>query len=438
MNKILLIEDDPRVSSLVKETLPDYEVLESRTLDEAKAILGKASFDLFILDSDLRGQDTLSIFRTLRSSYPDLPSIVISSLGEVALAVSAAKLGAFDFLRKPLEIEKLKEAVKNAMLAPKESPSFTTENLEDFEWALGDSKVLLQFIFNLEEAAGAGRDILIIGEDGIPKEAIALAIHENSKLKRRKFSSLSLSSFKKDASESHFWIALQEFLQEGRGERMESDLYGTIDLKEFEGLSDHFKESILRYLKERKDEKFVGKVDRSIRVTVEVNDLLGMAGLEGKGLLSNFMRIEVPKLRERKEDIPIIVAAYINKFSDQLGKNVRNISTEALEFMMKYDWPGNYNELKNVILVAALNTANESIGARDLPISFKMLLSGPLKKVARGSLRLDSLRSQFEKELYQKVLEKTSFDEGEGALLLNIPKSVFSSRLKKLGLRMPR
>ncbi|MCX5726265.1 MAG: response regulator [Candidatus Saganbacteria bacterium] len=435
MNKILLIEDDPRVASLIKEVLSDCEIIESKALDEAKAIIREKSPDLLILDCDLRGLDAFSIFKILRSSYPDLPSIMLSGSGEVALAVSAARLGVIDFLRKPLEREKLKESVGNALAPSAFTGAFDIESMENFEWADGESRVISQFIFNLEEAAVSGKDVLLLGEEGIPKETVSLAIHANSKLKKRKWTSLSLSSFKKEASEGHFWIALQEFLQEGRGERDESDLYGTINLKEFEGLSDHFRESILRYLNERKSDNFLGKVDRSIRVTVEASDLSNLSGFEGMGLLDHFARIDVPKLRERKEDIPLIAAAYIEKFSAELGKNVRNISTEALKFIVSYDWPGNYNELRNVILVAVLNTAGESVGIKDIPISFKMLLSGPIKKIAKGPVRLESLRQQFERELYGKVLEKTSFDEGRSALLLNIPKSFFASRIKELGLR---
>lgn len=423
--KILLIEDDRKTENAVREALGgDYSVETARDEKAASALLEETLPDLMIIDFDLKGKDGLQIFKEIQAS---VRVIMLSASGSVPLAVSATKLGVADFLRKPINAEQLRVAVeKNIML---EETSLRW--IEGLEWLQGGGVGLRKMYSDIQATIAGGSDVLLIGERGIAKEKVAEFIHRNSAQRRRRFIKLDMASFRRESLEPHFWAAVQEFmaLPEGKSLQSEEDRSGMLYLENVEHLDEHFKQAVFSFFRERR-----GKIDRKVRVVfgfyqksaVPKYVFRGHAGTRDHAL------IEIPPLRARKEDLPRLLELYLNKYSVKLNKKVSFISTEVLEFLANYEYPGNYLELERMIQEAVLNAPEEKLELKNIPVHFKGLLQVSMRESLRENLPLEEARRRFEKDLYHIMLKKAGGESAKVARFLDVPKSVLAERLEDL------
>jgi DNA-binding NtrC family response regulator len=413
---ILLIEDDPKTEAAIKEALgKEYGLETAKNAKAAAESLEKRSPDLIIIDFDLKGEDGLQVFSQLGAP---VRVIMLSASSSIPLAVQATKLGVSEFLRKPVNPEQLREAVERN-ISRKERK---LRGIKDNELLLGESLPLKQMLAQIQEVLRKKEDIILIGEQGVPKEKLARFIHENGPRSERKMACLDLASFRRENLEAHFWSTLQELmaLPESSSLQNEEDRCGTVFLNNLDNLDEHFLLSILNFLKERR-----GRIDKSIRA------IIGMRGKEN-GSLKDFVRVEIPALRERREDIPLLLQAYLKRYCARYSRSLEFISTEVLDLLAGYDFPGNYSELDKLVREAVLTADSDKLELEHFPLHFRELLAVSLKQGLRQNLTLEEAKRGFEKKLYQVLLSKSGKDRGAVARFLDIPKTVLAERLENL------
>lgn len=440
LKSILLVTDDKATVAAITGSLGGgYGIKESSEIDKALKAISEGPFDLVILDADLKDKGGLDAYKMLRRVSPRAKVIMISFSNDISMAVSATKLGVRDFLRKPLESDRLKDAVQRNLSSQYISQPLFTDEEEGVEWLSGTSERLKELIRDAEGAAEAESDIVFISEPGIDIMSLARAVHKASHNSSRKFVPINITSFGKESSEPLFWSTIQELLEDRVGSVAEEELPGEIFLGGAGQVSEQFLLSILEFLRKRKGSQTLGRVDKSIRIAISVDDPARLAVLESKGFLNDFSRLEVPSLRDRMEDIPALLDRYMKKFSSTYSKKVSAISSEALRFLSSYDWPGNFRELEAFVALAVLNCRGQVLGISDLPISFTAASREHLNSLsAYGMVSLSKLREGFEKKLYSFVLESVDDDTDDAARFLDIPREVFLKRMNELGVVLRR
>ena len=416
---ILLIEDDPKTEGAVREALEkEYDLETVKDGRVAAAFLEKKMPDLIVIDFDLKGKDGLQVFKEMQ---PALKVIMLSASGSIPLAVSATKLGVSEFLRKPIHAEHLREAVEKNLF----KEEIKLRWAKGMEWLRGESPGLKKMFAEIQAALEGTKDIILYGELGIPKEDVAEFIHINGPKKERKLARIDLSSFRSETLEAHFWATLQELmgLPEASSLQNEKDLCGTIYLENLENLDEIFKQTTFNFFAERK-----GKIDKSVRAVIGIRDKRAAQ----KSNIKKYAWIEIPPLRERKEDIPYLLELYLKRSSTKFNKKVRFISTEVLEFLVAYDYPGNYLEFERMIQEAVLEAPAESLELKNFPLDFKGILQTSLKMSLGENLTLKKAKKRFEKVLYNLVLEKSNGEISQVARFLDIPKSILVERFEDL------
>ncbi|MFA4966771.1 MAG: response regulator [Candidatus Margulisiibacteriota bacterium] len=404
---VILIEDDPKVSAQVADILRDrYEVLAfDKTADFFAASSARPN-TLLIIDFDLKGTDGILIFKELKEKNPHARAIMISSSNNIPLAVSAAKQGILEFLRKPIIAADFLSVVEK--LAKEEDlPAFLCEGLAATEWLSGASAKLLGFKKDILKCGISTKDLALFAERGINKAVVAHLVHINGRNSKKKLVRIDLSSYVKESLEGHFWAALNELLspQGGEGVQKEEEQPGVIFIENIESVSEHFRLSIIDYLNK--------KTAREIKV------ILGTSDIDQVRQLNNFEVLTVPPLRERKEDLPAIMSEYLNDNS---------VSSEVLEFMSYYNFPGNYDELENLINSALPD--GDTIHNLDFN---KKVFTSYIESLANME-NLASLRDKFEKKLINLAYKKTGENIHSTARFLNMPKTVLEERMKSLNL----
>lgn len=416
---ILLIEDDPETEATLREVLAkeyDLEIaLDGKT---AAAFLEKKTPDLLIIDFDLKGKDGLQVYKELQ---PSAKVIMLSFSGSIPLAVSATKLGVAEFLPKPINAKQLESAVKKYIAREVARLQW----VEGMEWLRGESPKLKEMFAKIQEALEETRDVILIGERGIPKEKVVEFLHANSPNKKRKLQKVDLASFGREAVEPHFWGAIREFMAmpEEATLQNEEDRCGTLYLEKVEDLDEQFKLSIFNFFKERK-----GRIDKRVRVVIGIYDRSKIPKLE----IKDYVCIEIPPLRERKEDLPYLLGLYLKRYSTEYDKQVKFVSSEILDFLAAYDYPGNYLELEKIIQAAVLAATSEKLELKHFPLEFRLLLQSSLKQTLGENLTLESAKRRFEKSLYQVLLEKADRDISQVARFLDLPKTTLAGRLEDL------
>ena len=407
---ILIIEDEPKTEAKVKEALEGYDL---QVVSEAKAALeylSKSRPDLILLDHDLKGIDGLQFFRQIQSVAPAVKVIMLSAQNDIPLAVTATKLGVSDFLKKPPAAAQLRAAVEDNLQAEEERFLRPASEL----WLQGQSPKLERMYADLRKVLLTRQNLMLLGERGVEKVKVVEFLHATGFSKQKKLKLIDLLSFRRENLEAHFWATVQEALAEPADIQ---ERCGTLYLENIESLEDNFRASILEFFKERKNEVFT---------VIGVYEKVASA--------KDFALIEVPPLRERKEDLAQLLGHYLNLYSVKHNKRVKGFSSELLSLLTLYDYPGNYRELENLIEEGVLASSSEILGLPDIPLGIRELLGSFIKKsLQSGKLSLEEAKRGFEKGLYATLLSKTGGDAAQVARLLDLPRTALSSRLDELG-----
>ena len=452
---LLLVEDEGPLRQAIAEQLADrgYHVEQAASGEQAIARLADFAFDVIVTDLRLPGVGGSVVLETAVERYPDIVVIVVTGFGTVKDAVEAIKRGAWDFVSKPFQIDELLHVLDSALEQRrlKSENAYLRAQLEEryrFEGIIGRSRPMLRLLQLLETIAPTNSTILVTGETGTGKEVVARAIHHNSPRKPQRFIALNCSAIPETLLEAELFGHVKGAFTGAVGTRqgrLEQAHRGTLFLDEVGTMSTALQMRLLRVLQEREFER-VGdshtiKVD--VRVIAATNsDLRTMvaAGQFREDLFYrlNVIPVELPALRDRKDDIPLLAQHFVQKFAgDRAAKTPLTIAQGAMRRLMAYRWPGNVRQLEHAIEHAvAFSGARTQIDVGDLPPDLQqpqdLALASPVTLPEDG-MDLDGFIATVERELIERSLERTSGNKGQAARLLGLKRTTLVEKIKRLG-----
>ncbi len=449
---ILVVDDEIGTRESLKMILKaDYQVFLAKNAEETFQQLETHPFDLILLDIILPDTDGLRVLEKIKQRDPEQMVIMITATKTVKTAVEAMKLGAYDYITKPFDVDELRLIISRALStqALKEENQRLWMEIDrsfGFDNIIGKSKVMKDIFKIVRQVANTRSTVLIMGESGTGKELIARAIHYHSPRKNHPFVTINCAAIPDTLIESelfgHEKGAFTNAIERKLG-RFEIAHQGTLFLDEIGELSLMTQAKILRFLEEKEFNRVGGsktiKVD--VRLIAATNKDLPQQVKKGEFREDLFYRINVvpillPPLRERKEDIPLLIDHFIKKFNSENQKNVKGVTPEALEAMINYDWPGNVRELENLIERVVALTQNEYIHQEELPIPFTSIsrTNGLKESVLSGRLSFTKAEEEFEREIILDALRRTKFVQSHAAELLGISRRILKYKMDKLGI----
>ncbi len=446
---IHLIDDEPIIHDVLGQLLESegFQVEISASGEEALKKFEEQKFDLTLLDLLMPGMDGLEVLKQVRKIDPEALVIIITAYASVESALTAIRMGAYDYIQKPFKNDELLMTIRRAL----EHRRLQEENIRlrrelkrkfSFENIIGKSQPMMN-VFELIKAAAPTRStILIQGESGTGKELVARAIHLNSDRSRHPFVVVNSGSLPPDLLESHLFGhvkgAFTGAVTDKKG-LFEAADRGTIFFDEISSISLETQVKLLRVMQDREFMRLGGT--RTIKVDVRIiaatnTDLEEL--IEQKAFRKdlfyrlNVIKIELPPLRARKEDIPLLVKHFIELYNAENQKQVEGVSEDVMEILMDYDWPGNVRELENVLERAVVLCKSRVITRDALP---PFLLSGK-KMMFEGldspSLNLKEKTADFQKKLILTALEKSGGVQKKAAQLLGLKPTTLNEMIKRL------
>ena len=448
--KIHIIDDEPIIHEVLGDLLTSegYAVVNSANGEEALEKHPSQTFDLILLDLLMPGMDGIEVLKLLKKRDPRSVIIIITAYASVESAISAMKIGAFDYVQKPFKHDELLLTVKRAI----EHKNLQEENLKlkdelkrkySFENIIGKSKVMQNVFETIKASAPTRSTILIQGESGTGKELVARAIHQNSDRASFPFIIVNSGSLPPDLLESHLFGHVKGAftgavsLKKGLFEAAE---YGTIFFDEISTLNIETQSKLLRVMQEREFMRLGGtktiRVD--VRVVAATNSDLEVLIQERRFRQDlfyrlNVIKIELPSLRERKEDIPLLVKHFLDIYSQENNKEIEGVTPDVMEILISYDWPGNIRELENLIERAVVLTKTKLITRDNLP---PFLLSAPDKGLAltlsNQDLNLKENLQTIQKKAILRALKQSNGIQKKAASLLGVKATTLNEMIKRL------
>jgi len=441
---LLVIDDEESMLTTFKSVLKnDYELVLLSNGANALTALKENNIALVLLDLMMAGVNGLDTLRAIKDFDRQVAVIMVTAAHDIKLAVKAIKLGAYDFLTKPFEAEGLIATINQAL----EKRSLVRENLylkqvlaeKGYQWDLIGRSAPAQKIFALiDKAARVNSTVLITGESGTGKELVAHAIHKSSARAEQPFIVVNCASLPESLIEAElfghergaFTGAVER--KEGKFELADN---GTIFLDEIGCMPVNLQARLLRVLQDNCVEKLGShkpvKVD--LRVIAATNLDLETAVKKNEFRQDlfyrlNVIRLDLPPLRERKEDIPLYAEYFIDKYSREFNKGLKGLSQEALRLLINYDWPGNVRELQNLMeRIVALTDQAEYVQADDIP------LEAAAKNLVQEGLKEALI--DFERRYIKNALAEAGGNQTKAAEILNIHRTTLASKLDQLGLK---
>ncbi|MCX7991354.1 MAG: sigma-54 dependent transcriptional regulator [Proteobacteria bacterium] len=452
MNKILLIDNDEGLLRLMKAVLQDegYAVLAFNNPVEGLSKLNEENISLVITDIKMPEMDGIEVLEKVKSFNSTIPVILITAHATIDISIQALRMGAEDIILKPFEspelVLRVKNALKNSMIL-KENIKLKEELSGRFNFnnIIGTSKKIMDVIEKVKRVALTDIPVLITGESGTGKELIAKAIHYNSSRKGKPFIAVNCGAIPQNLIESelfgHRKGAFTGALEDKKGLFFEAD-GGTIFLDEVGNLNLESQKQLLRVLQEKEirrlgDTKNI-KID--VRVISATNINLKEGIKDGKFREDLYYRlngitINMPPLRERKEDIPFLVSHFINNYNKLYGKSFAGVSPSAMAVLQNYDWPGNVRELKNIIEASLALSQDDKIIDKEILGQFvEFEGQADFLDTKDDGDYARSLQS-FEKEYFLNLLKKTNWDIEKAGEVAGINVATIYRKIKKYRLK---
>lgn len=470
MAHILLVEDDLTYSRIVKTFLEknSFEVTTTTKVKEAQNILNTGKFELIIADFRLPDGTGMELLQWAKTNFPYLQVILITHYSDIRIAIKAMKLGAFEYITKPINPDELLATVRESLaqkteikssILPKESTKTASPKTET-PYVIGESQEAQKLEKHIQLVAPTDLSVLVLGETGTGKELISKRIHEFSKRKDGPFVAIDCGALPKELAGSelfgHVKGAFTGALDNKTG-HFESANGGTIFLDEVGNLSYEVQIQLLRAIQERKIRKIGGnkEIEVNVRIIAATNEMLTSQSSEGGfredlyHRLNEFTLQAIP-LRQRKADLEYFVGEFIQESNERLNKSIKSLSPEVWDIFYGYDWPGNLRELRNIVKRAVLLSSEDKIEKDALPLELydNSFLSEAHNQTSANTLISTSppivnptagtdYKSQWkeqEKELIQKVLLDTRFNKSKTARILNMDRKTLYSKIEKYGL----
>jgi len=451
---ILVVDDEESIRTSLAGILEDegFNVIFANDGVQALETVRKELPDLVLLDIWMPRMDGLATLEKLKELYPALMVIMMSGHGTIETAVKSTKIGAHDFVEKPLSLEKLIVVVNNALKMSRlaaENDSLRNLTQQD-HLMIGNAPVMQKLKEQIKLVAATNASVLITGENGTGKELVAHAIHYNSQRRDKALVEINCAAIPEELIESelfgHERGAFTGAVAQKKG-RFDLADGGTIFLDEIGDMSLKTQAKVLRILQERKFERVGGTrtVEVDVRVVAATNKHLDEEIKSGHFREDLFYRLnvvpfKVPPLRERKEDIPLLLNYFLSQFCQREGREQKAVAPEAVAMMQNYDWPGNVRELKNIVERLVIMSPGKTVTASHLPdyvsdvaAASQTDAGGKLAGgMERGTLR--EAREEFEKEFIIQKLEENNWNVTKTAEAIELERSNLYRKIKSYGI----
>jgi two-component system nitrogen regulation response regulator NtrX len=445
---ILIVDDEPGVRTALSGVLRDegYDVDAVSSGEDCLERVTRAAFDLIVLDVWLPGMDGLATLARLRERQIDAQIVLISGHGNIESAVRAIKMGAFDFVEKPLSLEKTVLVVRNAL----HQRRLEAENralrarVDRTQTMVGESYAMRQLREQVAMAAPTNGRVLIYGENGTGKELVARTIHALSRRRSAAFVEVNCAAIPEELIESelfgHVRGAFTGAVADRRGKFEVAD-GGTIFLDEIGDMSLKTQAKVLRVLQEQTMEAVGGtaRIKVDARVLAATNKDLQAEIRAGRFREDLYFRLNVipifvPALRDRQEDIPLLADHFMADLAREYGRRVKQFDVGARAVLQQYPWPGNVRELRNVIERLMIMVPGESISPADLSFLDPTALSRPAVEPTGERRTLHEARDQFERELILRTLAEQQGNMSRTAEVLGVERSNLYRKMKAFGI----
>jgi len=450
MRKILIVDDEIGVRDSLRMIFKkDYQVIMAGSAAEAWEKVQSEEPDLILLDIVMPGKDGMEMLKEIHQNQPLTPVVMLTATKTVKTAVEAMKLGAYDYITKPFDIEELRMIAQKAL----ESRDLKADNIRlqreveqryQFDNIIGKSKEMREIYSTIRQIAEKNSTVLIHGESGTGKELVARAIHYNSLRKDKPFVAVNCAAIPETLIESELFGHEKGAFTDAQSRRIghfELAHQGTLFLDEISELSLPTQAKILRSLQEREFTRVGGAKTISVDVRLISATNKNLEELMARGSFRsdlyyriNVVPLTIPPLRKRSEDILLLVQHFLNKHA---GPGKRKVSPEAMDILLAYDWPGNVRELENVIERIVVLTNAETIGLNELPPNLKATsrVETIKQEVLGGRLSFDDAERDFEKDIIIEALKKTNYVQTKAADLLGISRRILKYKMDKYGIQ---
>jgi DNA-binding NtrC family response regulator len=454
--KILVIDDEKSIREIFTVLLEEkgYRVESAGTgadgIARARAFLP----DIVLLDMNLPDMTGLETLARIKTALPQTDTVIITAFGTIRNAVEATKLGAYAYLEKPVDNDELLLTISRlteVKRLAREVEGLRSELSSRYRFSdiVGTSARMNSIFQMMDKIARVDGTVLITGESGTGKELIARAVHLKSPRQNGQFVVVNCGAIPRDLIESEFFGHTKGAFTDAKSEKVgkfELAQSGTIFLDEVGELSPEAQVKLLRALGEREIVKVGGTVTIpvDVRVIAATNKNLEEAVRKGEFREDLFWRLAVlslqlPPLRERREDFPLLCEHIIRKYNRDLGKSVRGVSPEAMELFSAYAWPGNIRELESVLYEAMVLSESEHIGAQNLPERIRSRTAGEGEDAGEPGRSLGEmvagLTGKAERRLIERALEATAWNKTKAAQLLGISRKTLFNKMTSLGIR---
>jgi DNA-binding NtrC family response regulator len=452
MKGTLLIADDEELTlSLLQKVFSrsDLRLHLARSGSEALSVIDRADVDVVLTDVMMPGADGLAVLNHAREVNPGCEVIVMTGFGSVENAVQAMKMGAFHYITKPFKVVEVSNLVDRALeltRVRKENIHLKTQAMGQYKFAsiVGLSEPIRQVLSLVEKVAGTDSTVLVLGESGTGKELIARAIHYNSKRAGRMLVPVNCSAIPADLLESELFGHVRGAFTGAhvdRSGRFEMAHRGTIFLDEIGEMSPTLQAKLLRVLQEQSFIPVGGTktVNVDVRVIAATNKDLEKEIAAGGFRQDLFFRlnvipIHIPPLRERRDDIPILLDHFVRKWNAELSRHVTGFSPEAVEALMEYRWPGNVRELENLVQRLVILKGEGRFEKADLPASFQGDGAGkaaPVLEFGNGGIDFKEVTESFENSLLRRAMALSGGNKNRAAALLGLKRTTFIEMLRR-------
>ncbi len=453
-DRLLVVDDEPSMREFLEIMLTQdgYEVRTAATGEEAFKLYKRETPDLVLTDVKMPGMSGLDLIREIRSMDSSIPVIAVTAYASADDAIRAVREGAYDYLSKPFHTEDLRLIIRNALEARRlrrENSELrrSAEHSRKFEGIIGRSQEMMEILNLITKIAPSKAGVLIIGESGTGKELVAKAIHVNSPRKDRPFITVNCSAIPETLLESELFGHVKGSFTGAIGNKpglVEAANGGTLFLDEIGEIPLSVQAKLLRFLQEHEYRRVGDTEDRKVdvRVIAATNKKL-----EREMELGNFredlyyrlnvIRMRIPPLREREEDVPVLIDHFLKKFGEEQCKDIKKISSLALRVLCNYSYPGNVRELENIIERCVTLEQSDQLTAENFPPKLieKVTPAHPNEHdIPPDGIDLNRTLENIERKLINRALEITAGNRSRAARLLGISFRSLRYRLVKLGM----
>jgi DNA-binding NtrC family response regulator len=446
-SRILIVEDEDKLRRVVQLHLEaaGYEVDHAPTAEQA--LPRAAVADLVLTDLRLPGMDGLAFLKELHERNPHSAVIVMTAHGSIEAAVEAMKQGAADFLQKPFSLDHLSTLIQKVLSVQ----SLRAENLRlkqeldsryQFDNIVGRSAAMRDIFQTVARVAPTRATVLLAGESGVGKDMIARALHQHSPRKNFPFVKINCTALPENLMESElFGFEKGAFTGANASKpgKFEQADKGTVFLDEIGDVPSHIQVKLLRILQEREFERLGSNVTRSVdvRIVAATNVNLRAALEQGRFREDLYYRlnvvpINIPPLRERKEDIPFLVLHFLKQLTKELGSPVKDISASAMDRLLEYEWPGNVRELENTLERSIVLASGEVLEAADIRIESAR---APTASSSQSLLLPEGTTlEQWEQMMIREALRRSNGNKSQAARILGLTRNALRYRLSQMGM----